>query len=209
MIYAHGCKAKRVSYSTSHGETLSMVNGLESSTLCMLRLVEMMHPKREPTIKDLISIQEAGHRELPMDFYGDCRDLYELITGERTLPQDKSQRLYILAIKEARLAGRIRYTSLVPTESMTADSLTKAMISTCMLLLLSAGVVVFRNEDGHAVQSRTVPTMEEIGEEDLLKTDKEIKEKMMTGVKTTTKTSTSSGMNGGMMNGDGAMAYRL
>ena len=209
VIYAHGCKAKRVSYSTSHGETLSMVNGLESSTLCMLRLAEMMHPKREPTIKDLISIQEAGHRELPMDFYGDCRDLYELITGERTLPQDKSQRLYILAIKEARLAGRIRYTSLVPTESMTADSLTKAMISTCMLLLLSAGVVVFRNEDGHAVQSRTVPTMEEIGEEDLLKTDEEIKEKMRTGVKSTTKTSTSSGMNGGMMNGDGAMAYRL
>ncbi len=92
---------------------------------------------------------------------------------------------------------------------MTADSLTKAMISTCMLLLLSAGGVAFRNEDGHAVQSRTVPTMEEIGEEDLLKTDEEIKEMMKTGMKTTTKTSTSSGMNGGMMNGDGAMAYRL
>ena len=52
VVYAHGCKAKRVSYSTSHGETLSMVNGLESSKLCMLRLAEMMHPKNEPTIKD-------------------------------------------------------------------------------------------------------------------------------------------------------------
>ena len=204
VIYAHGCKAKRVSYSTSHGETLSMVNGLESSTLCMLRLAEMMHEKREPTIKDLIVIQEAGHRELPLDFYGDCRDLFELITGERTLPQDKSQRLYILAIKEARLAGRMRYTSLVPTESMTADSLTKAMVSSCMLLLLSAGVVMFRNEDGHAVQSRTVPMMEEIGEEDLLKSDEEIKE-MKTGRKTTVEPTTSSGMS----NGDGAMAYRL
>ena len=205
VIYAHGCKAKRVSYSTSHGETLSMVNGLESSTLCMLRLAEMMHQKREPTIKDLIVIQEAGHRELPLDFYGDCRDLFELITGERTLPQDKSQRLYILAIKEARLAGRMRYTSLVPTESMTADSLTKAMVSSCMLLLLSAGVVMFRNEDGHAVQSRTVPMMEEIGEEDLLKPDEEIKEMMKTGRRTTVETTTSSGMS----NGDGAMAYRL
>ena len=95
----------------------------------------MLHPKIEPTIKDLIEVQEGGHRELPLDFYGDCRDLYELVTGERTLPQDKSQRLYVLAIKEARLAGRIRYTSIVPTESMTADSLTKAMISSCMLLL--------------------------------------------------------------------------
>ena len=205
VIYAHGCKAKRVSYSTSHGETLSMVNGLESSTLCMLRLAEMMHEKREPTIKDLIVIQEAGHRELPLDFYGDCRDLFELITGERTLPQDKSHRLYILAIKEARLAGRMRYTSLVPTESMTADSLTKAMVSSCMLLLLSAGVVMFRNEDGHAVQSRTVPMMEEIGEEDLLKPDEEIKEMMKTGRRTTVETTTSSGMS----NGDGAMAYRL
>ena len=146
-------------------------------------------PKREPTIKDLIGIQEAGHRELPMDFYGDCRDLYELITGERTLPQDKSQRLYILATKEARLAGRIRYTSLVPTESMTADSLTKAMISSCMLLLLSAGVVMFRNEDGHAVQSPTVPMLEEIGEEELLKTDDDIKELIKSGRKTTSETS--------------------
>ena len=64
---------------------------------------------------------------------------------------------------------------------------------------------MFRNEDGHAVQSRTVPMMEEIGEEDLLKPDEEIKKMMKTGRKPTVETTTSSGMS----NGDGAMAYRL
>ena len=197
IIYAHGCKAKRVSYSTSHAETLSMVGGLETATLCMLRLAEMMHPKKEPSIQDLIEIQESGHPNLPMDFYGDCRDLFELVTGERTLPQDKTQRLYVLAVKEARLSGRLRYVNLVPTQSMTADCLTKSMVSECMLLLLTTGIVMFKNEKDHAVLSRTLPVFEEIGEDDLFLNDEEVKEKVLTGEKsactrTTCRTTTSS-----------------
>ena len=186
IIHAHGCKAKRVSYSTSHAETLSMVGGLETATLCMLRLAEMMHPKKEPSLKDLIEIQESGHPNLPMDFYGDCRDLFELVTGERTLPQDKTQRLYVLAVKEARLSGRLRYVNLVPTQSMTADCLTKSMISECMMLLLTTGIVMFKNEKDHAVLSRTLPTFEEIEEDDLLLKDEEVKHKVETGEKRTT-----------------------
>lgn len=186
VIHAHGCKAKRVSYSTSHAETLSMVGGLETATLCMLRLAEMMHPKKEPSLKDLIEIQESGHPNLPMDFYGDCRDLFELVTGERTLPQDKTQRLYVLAVKEARLSGRLRYVNLVPTQSMTADCLTKAMVSDCMMLLLTTGIVMFKNEKDHAVLSRTLPVFEEIAEDDLLLKDEEVKHKVQAGEKKTT-----------------------
>ena len=186
VIHAHGCKAKRVSYSTSHAETLSMVGGLETATLCMLRLAEMMHPKKEPSLKDLIEIQESGHPNLPMDFYGDCRDLFELVTGERTLPQDKTQRLYVLAVKEARLSGRLRYVNLVPTQSMTADCLTKAMVSDCMMLLLTTGIVMFKNEKDHAVLSRTLPVFEEIAEDDLFLKDEEVKHKVQAGEKKTT-----------------------
>ena len=186
VIHAHGCKAKRVSYSTSHAETLSMVGGLETATLCMLRLAEMMHPKKEPSLKDLIETQESGRPNLPMDFYGDCRDLFELVTGERTLPQDKTQRLYVLAVKEARLSGRLRYVNLVPTQSMTADCLTKAMVSDCMMLLLTTGIVMFKNEKDHAVLSRTLPVFEEIAEDDLLLKDEEVKHKVQAGEKKTT-----------------------
>ena len=44
---------------------------------------------------------------MPLDMYGDARDVYELITGSKTMPQDKTQRLYVLSIKEARLDGRV------------------------------------------------------------------------------------------------------
>ena len=37
VLFSYGAKAKRVSYSTSHVETLSMVNGIEASILVMLR----------------------------------------------------------------------------------------------------------------------------------------------------------------------------
>jgi len=137
-------------------------------------------------LKDLIEIQESGHPNLPMDFYGDCRDLFELVTGERTLPQDKTQRLYVLAVKEARLSGRLRYVNLVPTQSMTADCLTKAMVSDCMMLLLTTGIVMFKNEKDHAVLSRTLPVFEEIAEDDLLLKDEEVKHKVQAGEKKTT-----------------------
>ncbi|CAK8997745.1 unnamed protein product [Durusdinium trenchii] len=81
VLHSHGAKAKRVSYSTSHGETLAMVNALESATLCMIRLSEMLHPQHPPSLKDLIKIQTAGNPEMPLDMYGDARDVYELIAG--------------------------------------------------------------------------------------------------------------------------------
>lgn len=101
VLHASGSKAKRISYSTSHGETLSMVGGLEASTMIMVRLSELMRNLASPTIKQLIKLQEEGDPRVPIEFYGDCKDLWELVTGLRTLPQDKSQRLYILGKKRA------------------------------------------------------------------------------------------------------------
>lgn len=103
VLHSHGAKAKRVSYSTSHAETLSMVNALESSILITTRLSELAHHLVSPTIAQLTEMQEHGNPTIPSDFYTDCQDLWELVTGMLTLPQDKSQRLYILGIREARL----------------------------------------------------------------------------------------------------------
>ena len=141
VLHAHGGRAKRISYSTSHAETLSMVNGTESTTLVMVRLSGMMHISLKPTLKELVDIQENGNPALPSDFYMDRRDFFELCTGQKVLPQDKAQRLYVLGIREGRITGRIRQTTLIPTESMTADALTKPMQSQELLQFLTTGMV--------------------------------------------------------------------
>ena len=164
LLFAHGAKAKRVSYSTSHGETLAMVSALEAGTLCMVRLSEMMHPRASPSLQELITIQEHGNCNMPMDFYGNAKDVYELVTGTKTLPQDKTQRLYVLAFREARLDGRCRMVALIPTECMISDPLTKSMLQPTMLKYLTTGIVEFYGVDKHPIIARTMPRIETIDE---------------------------------------------
>ena len=178
VLHASGTKAKRVSYSTSHAETLSMINGVESSTLILVRLSELLHPEPAPSLLQLTKIQEEGNKLIPVDYYGDCRDVFELVTGERTLPQDKGQRLYVLSIKEARLMGKIRMLTLIPTQCMTADSLTKSMIHASMLLLLTTGLIRFFNVDKHHVTTRIMPSVKDYDEHDLTKNDKQMLEEI-------------------------------
>ena len=128
VLWAHGAKAKRVSYSTSHAETLAAISGLEAASLVTVRLAELLCVPK-PSIQSLLAVQERGVRQLPIDDLGDCRDLYELVSGERGITQDKGQRLYVLALREARMSRRLRWIGLVPTASMTADALTKSMVA--------------------------------------------------------------------------------
>ena len=133
-----------------------------------------MHHEPAPSLDQLVILQENGNPNLPADYYSDCADLWELSTGQRTLPQDKSQRLYILGIRETRISGRMRLMSLVPTASMVADSLTKPMVSPQLLHLMSTGKVEFKNEPDHPVKSRVLPTIPLEDEADLLMTDEEV-----------------------------------
>ena len=73
VLYAHGSKAKRVSYSASHAETLSMVNGIKSTTLITTRISELMHHVPAPDLKQLVVLQENGNpsHSLPSGFYMD------------------------------------------------------------------------------------------------------------------------------------------
>ena len=67
--------------------------------------------------------------------------------------------------------GKIRMLTLIPTQCMTADSLTKSMIHASMLLLLTTGIIKFFNVDKHHVTSRIMPSIKDYNEHDLLKDD--------------------------------------
>jgi hypothetical protein len=171
ILFAHGARAKRISYSTSHSETLAAISGLETASLVALRLAELPSPTRKPSLQQLAALQEAGVLFLPVDSMTDCKDLYALTTGRTALPQDKSQRVYILAHREARLSGRLRWIILVPTQSMVADALTKPMLSKQLLHLLSTGQVIFLNEEGHPLEARRLPPVADFTEDDLVDGD--------------------------------------
>ena len=68
---------------------------------------------------------QDGKYVAPVDSYTDCLDLSEFTTGLKGVPHDRHQRLAILALREKRLAGRIRLSYWVETIYMIANALTK------------------------------------------------------------------------------------
>jgi len=103
-------------------------------------------------LKDLTQIQEDGLFVIPVDHESDCHDLYCLVTGAKGTPQDKSQRLYIMRLRQDRLLGRIRYWFFVPTTSMLSDALTKKMLSYQLMHLLTTGQHLVKNESTKQVK---------------------------------------------------------
>ena len=180
LLYAHGGKAKRVSYSTSHAEPCQSWR-LEASSVFSTRLTELWLPDAQPNLRDLTEHQESGSQMFPVDTATDCRDFFELSTGSKSVPQDKLQRLYILAFKEARVTGRLRYFMLVPTLSMLADALTKPMTSPQMMAFLSTGFIEIQNEEKHSILLRRLPLLYDLKEEDLDKPDDVIKKEVLDG----------------------------
>ena len=73
----------------------------------------------------LLSLQDEALVPLPVDMGIDCMDFWELCCGYRGIPQDKSQRLAVLAIREERRTLRLRRLFHMRTASMLSDMLTK------------------------------------------------------------------------------------
>ena len=138
-------KAKRIGASSSNAETLSATVGKELAQLVAIRLTEifgvgMQTPLKNPATYSLfIKIQEEGDWVIPIDHFTDCRDVFHLVVGEKGVPQDRYQRLYILALREDRIKGTIRYFIWIPTAAMLADPLTKSMISPMLYDLINHG----------------------------------------------------------------------
>ncbi|CAE8712610.1 unnamed protein product [Polarella glacialis] len=161
-------KAKRISSSTSHAETLAATNGRECAQLLAMRLHEILGGQKKISLSAMITVQEHGSWVIPIDHCTDCRDFYELATGVKGVPQDKGQRLYVLSIREDRLTGKIRFFFLIPTSTMLADGLTKVMFSRQLLQLMTSGAYTFFNEDKQPVLIRQLPKRLTYSEQDLI-----------------------------------------
>ena len=107
-------KSKRISSSTSKAETLSAVHGKELAQLLAVRLTEILgHGTLTPWMKStplstLIQIQEDALWVIPIDHCTDCNDLFQLVVGDKGVPQDRYQRVYIMSLREDRVTGHIR-----------------------------------------------------------------------------------------------------
>ena len=144
-------RAKRISHSTSQAESLAATKAIPISQLTALRLTELeilnRFPEQPPHIA-MLRAQDENLCPLPVDHYIDCMDLWELCCGLKGTPQDKSQRLCILAIREERRSLRLRRLYHIRTKSMVADMLTKYLgaDSKSLLELLSCGSWTIRDD---------------------------------------------------------------
>ena len=138
-LYVRSQKAKRLSQSTSHAETLSQLSCTAMAECIAMRYTEMYLAWTKqgtdtrksalsygtPTLETLMDYDLDGRYEVPVDSWTDCLDLMELTTGLKGVPQDRHQRLAILALREKRVAGRIRLSYWMQTDWMIANALTK------------------------------------------------------------------------------------
>ena len=152
ILGGYGRRAKRVSWSTSQGETLAAVGSQELAQLIAARLTEVLLAR--PISLSVMTRRWAyGLFIVPVDHLTDCNDMFEQVTGDKALPQDRGHRLYVAALRELRITGRVRRWMLVPTKSMIADCLTKPMVAPQALRLLTSGVFAIDNI-GHPVHAR-------------------------------------------------------
>ena len=155
ILAATSQKSKRISHSTSHAETLAAAKAIPIGQLGALRLAEpelcAHHGHRQVRLAplQLLDIQDKSQCPIPHDHVIDCMDLWELACGCKGIPQDKSQRLGVLHIREERRQLRLRRLYHLPTAFMLADMLTKreGADSKTLLQLASSG---YWNVGGHA-----------------------------------------------------------
>ena len=147
-------KAKRISHSTSHAETLSAAKAIPLAQLVALRLCQPEVTTRRSFSRQcstplaLLDVQESGTVPLPVDSFIDCMDLWELSCGLKGIPQDKSQRLRVLSIREERRCLRLRRLYHIRIRWMCADQLTKVsgQDSKELFRLVSSGYYVITDK---------------------------------------------------------------
>ena len=158
-------KAKRVSYSTSHGEALAGAAGKELAQSLVMRITEVLCGKAL-SLQEAIRIQEDGLYSIPIDHMTDCGDLFDLVNGQKPLAQDRLHRMYIMSQREDRLIAKTRYWLQIPTQWMVADALTKPMVSTQLYDLLCTGYVSFGHLPTHPIKVSYVKPKHEFDEKD-------------------------------------------
>ena len=171
VIIASTCKSGRISHSTSHGETLAGVRGIQTAQLVALRLTEVYYSTlyQQPRSHHVfLELERLGAYIVPVDHVTDCYDFLELVTGLRGVPADKSQRLAVLSAREERITGRVRHFFHWPTDIMIADALTKVGVFPQMYMLLTSGILNLRSGSGKPSTCRTLRGTLDYSEDDLI-----------------------------------------
>ena len=166
LIASSAGKARRIGGSTSYNETLGACRGRELAQLIAMRYGEILSYKVGMTARDLMKMQADVQWPIPIDHCTDCGDLFELATGSKGCPQDKTQRLHVLTLREDRMTRRIRYFIQIPTESMLVDALTKVMLSGLLMTFLTCGYFRIQHAD-HCVRLRVMRGTLDYTEKDL------------------------------------------
>ena len=173
VLHGSSHKSRRISHSTSHAETLAMVASTSSAQLVALRLTELLAGPRlvEPRLQTLMDWQLRGKFVVPVHAYTDCKNLFELLIGQKGVPSDKSQRLAVLALREDRLCGRTRTIVHINTYAMLADCLTKTGWYEAMDLFLTSGYWHVFNLPSRPCTLRHGRTYMEVTEQEIIDID--------------------------------------
>eukprot|EP00971_Amphidinium_carterae_P349209 6490899-Amphidinium_carterae.1 len=125
VLHASGSRAKRVSHSTSHAESLAAYAGISLAESVAMRFTEMQAPIGRNTLKEYLALEEKGVYDVSIDAVTDCHDLTDLLLGHKGVPQDRSQRLVILSLRERISSKTIRHLQHIATDKNPANGLTK------------------------------------------------------------------------------------
>ena len=148
VISATARKAKRISHSTSHAESLSAYGALTAAETVALRQTEVNAPRHVALpMEKLIQMEQAGRYDMLIYHLTDCHDLVDLVVGHRGTPQDRSQRLIILSLRERRLIRKTAGIMWTNTNDMLANAMTKVVTSYDILhKLLDTGTLTFSHD---------------------------------------------------------------
>ena len=170
-IYFSARKASRISHSTSHAETLSAVGCTQTAQLVSHRFTEVFAQtllgKQRYTPTDLLGLQHANKSIIPIDHATDCMDLFELMCNSKGLASDKSQRVAVLALREDRMSGRLRWILHIPTVAMLADGLTKSGLFPQLMRYVTTGKVLFPLKPEQFIRLRRRVAQQDFSEREL------------------------------------------
>ena len=127
----------------------------------------VLPPRTTITAHDMLELSQKNITIIPHDSVTDYMDLFELITGGRGIPSDKSQRTAIMALRENRIHHHIRSLFHVPTRIMLADGLTKEGWFDQLLAYCTTGKWKITLVEGQAVRHKRATQHPEATEKEI------------------------------------------
>eukprot|EP00959_Pyramimonas_sp_CCMP1952_P438626 9182923-Pyramimonas_sp.AAC.1 len=115
----------------------------------------------------MLELSQKDVTVMPHDAAAARVELFELITGGRGVPSDKSQTVAIMAFREDGVHHRIRSLLHVPTRVMLADGLTKEGWFDQLLLYCTTGQWKVTLIEGQAVRHKRAAQHPEATEKEI------------------------------------------